>query len=132
MKKSSVLILCTISVLLIAAIFFVGSSKKTPSMSIADGANVHMEGSTQIIEIKAEGGYFPERSVAKAGIPTVLRFSTGGAFDCSSSIRIPSLNMSKILPRNGSEDIALGTPEVGPLQGMCGMGMYPFSIEFKS
>ena len=129
MKKSSLIILFSIAGIVVLSLFFIGP-KKTPQMSV-DGQNVHMENGTQIIEIKAGGGYAPARSIAKAGIPTVLRFTTNGAFDCSSSIRIPSLNMSKILPQNGTDDIELGAPKAGPLQGMCGMGMYPFSIDFQ-
>ena len=130
MKKLPLIILFTATGLLVLSLFFIGP-KKEPQMSIAPGANVHLEKGIQVIEIKAGGGYTPAKSVAKAGIPTVLRFTTGGSFDCSASIRIPSLNVSKILPQNGTEDLAIGTPEVGPLQGMCGMGMYPFSVTFE-
>lgn len=129
MKKSSVIILFCVSGLLLLSLFFVGE-KKTPQMSVA-GSNVHMENGTQIIEITASGGYTPERSVAKAGLPTVVRFKNGGSFDCSSSVRIPSLNISKVLSQKGTTDIPLGTPSAGPLQGMCGMGMYPFEIIFE-
>lgn len=96
------------------------------------GNNVTMVDGVQIIEITAKGGYQPRVSVAKAGVPTTIRFTTKGTFDCSSSIRIPSLNISKILPSNGSTDISLGTSEAGTLKGSCGMGMYPFEIQFQS
>lgn len=129
MKKSSLIILFSLAGFLVVSLFFIGP-KKTPQYSVA-GENVHIENGLQIVEIRAGGGYLPEKSVAKAGIPTVLRFTTTGSFDCSSSVRIPSLNMSKILPQSGTDDIALGIPSAGPLQGMCGMGMYPFSIDFQ-
>ncbi len=86
---------------------------------------------TQIIEITAKGGYTPRKSVAKAGIPTVLRFNTNGTFDCSSSVRIPSMNITKFLPQSGSTDIDLGVQPVGTLTGTCGMGMYSFEIQFQ-
>ena len=130
MKQSTLVIIFSVIGIIILSLFFVGP-KKAPQMSIAPGANVHLEGGKQIIEIKAGGGYAPEKSTAKAGIPTVLRFTTSGSFDCSSSVRIPSLDLSKILPQTGTEDVDLGAPKTGPLQGMCGMGMYPFSIEFQ-
>ena len=94
--------------------------------------NVTVVNGKQIIEITAKGGYSPERSVAKAGLPTILRFNTKGTFDCSSSVRIPSMNISRSLPPSGVTDIDLGSPKVATLRGTCGMGMYPFEIDFQS
>ncbi len=96
------------------------------------GNNVTIVDGVQIIEIRAKGGYQPRVSVAQAGIPTILRFNTKGTFDCSSAVRIPSLDIEKILPPSGATDITLGEQETGTLQGTCGMGMYPFEIEFQS
>ena len=94
--------------------------------------NVSVVDGKQIINIHVKGGYQPTKSVAKIGIPTVLRFETGGTFDCSASIRIPSMNIGKILPPSGTTDIDLGTPEITTLQGTCGMGMYPFEVDFQN
>ena len=74
----------------------------------------------------------PRKSVAKAGIPTIIRFNTSGTFDCSSSVRIPKMNISRSLPQSGVTDVDIGSQQVSTLKGMCGMGMYPFEIEFKS
>jgi plastocyanin domain-containing protein len=98
----------------------------------ASANNVSIVDGKQIIEIRAKGGYSPRKSMAKAGTPTILRFSTGGTFDCSSSVRIPSMNISKILPSSGSTDIYIGDSKPGILQGSCGMGMYPFEVEFQN
>ena len=95
------------------------------------GNGVTVVDGIQIITLHAKGGYSPRVSIARAGIPTILRISTSGTFDCSSSVRIPSLNISKILPNTGSTDIDLGTPPAGSLQGTCSMGMYPFEIQFN-
>ena len=100
-----------------------GDQNKGNNVSIIDGK--------QIIDIRAKGGYQPTKSLAKAGVPTVLRFDTAGTFDCSSSVRIPSMNISKILPQTGSTDIDIGVQVAGLFQGTCGMGMYPFEIEFQ-
>jgi sulfite exporter TauE/SafE/copper chaperone CopZ len=94
--------------------------------------NVTIENGKQIVEIKARGGYTPRTSVAKSGLPTILRFNTSNTFDCSSSVRIPSLNISKSLPSSGLTDIELPNSSVGTLRGTCGMGMYPFEIDFQS
>lgn len=93
--------------------------------------NVSIVDGKQIIEIKAKGGYQPRKSVAKAGIPTILRFDTNGTFDCSSSVRIPSMDISKSLPLSGTTDIDIGSQKVATLQGTCGMGMYPFEVDFQ-
>jgi plastocyanin domain-containing protein len=93
--------------------------------------NVTMVDGKQVIDLTAKGGYSPMESVAKAGVPTVLRVSTKGTFDCSSGIRIPSMGISKNLPQTGVTEIDLGSPQLGTLQGTCGMGMYPFEIEFR-
>ena len=93
--------------------------------------NVSVVDGKQIIEIRAKGGYSPRKSVAKADMPTVLRFTTDGTFDCSSAVTIPSIGVSKNLPPSGSTDIELAHPAVGVLEGTCGMGMYPFEIDFR-
>ena len=93
--------------------------------------NVTVVDGTQIIEIRAKGGFAPRKSIAKAGMPTILRFQTNGTFDCSSVVRIPSMDIGKNLPLSGVTDIALHNPELGILEGSCGMGMYPFEIEFQ-
>ncbi|MEK7586649.1 MAG: hypothetical protein AAB453_02145 [Patescibacteria group bacterium] len=93
--------------------------------------NVKMENGVQIVELKAKGGYLPRRSLATAGLPTIIRFDTNGTFDCSSAVRIPSLNLSKNLVASGTTDLDVGTPQVGVLKGTCSMGMYPFEVNFK-
>lgn len=97
-----------------------------------NSSNVSMADGKQIIEIEVKGGYRPGKSVAKAEVPTIIRFKTNGTFDCSSSIIIPSLNVSQTLPQTGATDINAGTSTVGVLQGTCGMGMYRFEVEFRS
>lgn len=93
--------------------------------------NVSIIDGKQIIEINARGGYQPRKSIAKVGIPTIIRFNTEGTFDCSSVVRIPSMNISKSLPQTGVIDIDIGINKLGTLQGSCGMGMYPFEVEFR-
>ncbi len=97
--------------------------------SSTSGSNVSVVDGTQIITLSAKGGYQPKRSVAVAGLPTILRVNTNGTFDCSSALRIPSLKVSENLPMNGTTDIKLGTLSAGTIPGNCGMGMYPFEIQ---
>ena len=100
-----------------------GPSQLANNVSVVDGK--------QIVEIHAKGGYQPRKSVGKAGLPTVLRFDTSGTFDCSSSVRLPSLGISKSLPQTGETDIDIGIAKSGTFQGTCGMGMYPFEVDFR-
>ena len=93
--------------------------------------NVSIVDGKQIIQIKAKNGFSPVHSFAKAGISTIVRVDTNGTFDCSSVMRIPSLNISKNLPMSGTTDVDLGIQNAGTLEGTCGMGMYPFDIKFE-
>ncbi|MBP9818586.1 MAG: cupredoxin domain-containing protein [Candidatus Pacebacteria bacterium] len=120
-----------VAVVLIGGAFMLTRSGGNTAQ-VANANNVTVVDGKQIIEISAKGGYQPRKSIAKAGIPTIIRFNTKGTFDCSSSVRIPSMGISKSLPQTGSTDIDIGSGKLGTLQGSCGMGMYPFEVEFQS
>ena len=120
-----------IAVVLIGGAFMLTKGNDS-SPNEANANNVTVVDGKQIIEIKAKGGYQPQKSIAKAGLPTILRFNTSGTFDCSSSVRIPNLNISKNLPQSGSTDIDIGVQQVSTFQVTCGMGMYPFEIDFQN
>lgn len=110
------------------------TDNETEDTAAADTAlsnNVSMENGVQIVNLRAKGGYSPQNTVAKAGVPTVLRFITSGTFDCSLAVRIPSINYSKTLPQTGITDIDIGTQSAGPFVGTCSMGMYPFRVDFR-
>ena len=128
--KTTIISIVVVVVLIGGA--FMLSKVNNSSSNEASVNNVTIVDGKQIIEIKAKGGYQPQKSVAKAGIPTILRFNTSGTFDCSSSVRIPSLNIGKNLPQSGSTDIDIGVEPVSTFQGTCGMGMYPFEIDFQN
>ncbi|MBP6942756.1 MAG: cupredoxin domain-containing protein [Candidatus Buchananbacteria bacterium] len=118
------------AVLLGGAVVFLNKSvnQKAPE---AAASNVTVVDGKQIIEITAKGGYLPRQTMAKADLPTILRFNTKGTFDCSSVVRIPSMDISKNLPASGVTDIDIGSQKVATLQGTCGMGMYPFEVTFN-
>jgi len=123
-----------VAVILIGGAFILTKGNSEPQSNTQQVAanNVTVVDGKQIITINAKGGYQPRKSIAKAGMPTIIRFDTNGTFDCSSSVRIPSMNISKVLPQTGSTDIDVGSQQVATLQGTCGMGMYPFEVEFQS
>ena len=93
--------------------------------------NVSVVNGKQIIGIRAKGGYQPRKSVAQAGLPTILRFDTNGTFDCSSSVRIPSLGISQILSQSGATDIDLGLPQAGTLKGCAAWACTDSSLNLK-
>ena len=130
--KSTVVAIVLAGAIIGGAIVF---SSKGGASQVADSPgsvdNVSIVDGKQIIGIRAKGGYSPKRTTAKAGMPTVLRFNTDGTFDCSSSVRIPSMGFNKILPASGATEVDLGSPQVATLQGVCGMGMYSFQIDFQ-
>lgn len=129
--KSMIVVLSLISVVSMVGIIFVLSGGRSGDESALID-NVSIVDGKQIIEIRAKGGYLPRKTIAKAGLPTVLRFETTGTFDCSSAMRIPSLGISKNLPALGATNIDIASPTEGLLQGTCIMGMYQFEIDFRN
>lgn len=124
-----IIVTLAVAVTLISGTFFVMRGRFN---AVRRGENnVTLVDGKQIIEIRAKGGYTPSSTIAQANVPTILRFITSGTFDCSSAVRIPALGISKNLPFSGTTDIEVGSNPVGTLQGTCGMGMYPFEINFK-
>lgn len=127
------LIVITLALAIGLGIVFLGGSKSDTNISVNQPVNnVEIRDGVQYITISAKGGYSPQFSTAKAGIPTKLIMKTGGTFDCSASLAIKSIGYQKILSQNGEEVIDIGTPKAGePLRGVCSMGMYNFSINFN-
>ena len=131
MNKTALSILTLGLVVTLFIIFGWGSKINKQNDSALALQNVEVRNGIQYITVNARGGYSPRVSTAKAGIPSKLIMKTSGTFDCSSSLVINSLDYRKILPQNGETEIDLGVPKVGePLQGVCGMGMYSFEINF--
>jgi plastocyanin domain-containing protein len=128
--KSIIASIILAGLVIAGAIVYAGGGFSKSDNNVPEN-NVTLQDGKQFVEIRARGGYLPRVSTAKAGLPTVLRIDTNGTYDCSASIRIPSLNVLKTLPPTGTTDIELGTSTPGILQGMCGMGMYPFEIDFQ-
>ena len=133
------------SSLLIADVRLSTSSPKTPTMNFPAGytppatpsgqaeENSVIKDGIQYVTITARGGYSPRVSNAKGGIPTKLVIKTNGTYDCSAALIIRSLSFQKMLPNTGETIVDAGTPKSGDvIKGVCGMGMYNFSINFQS
>ena len=94
--------------------------------------NVTVVEGKQIIEIRAKGGYSPRVTAARADMPSIIKVATSGTFDCSAALIIPSLGYRSNLSPSGIAEIEVPPQKVGTkLKGLCAMGMYNFSINFK-
>ncbi len=141
MKNKLPLIIITIGLIIALGFIFIGGKKESDDKNAKTNNdnentgqvlnNVEIKDGIQYVTISAKGGYLPRISTAKAGIPTKLLVETNGTYDCSAALRINSIGFQKILKNTGEEVIDLGTPKVGPLQGICGMGMYSFNVNFE-
>lgn len=122
----------TLALVIGIGIVFFGGSKSDNNGKGEITQNIEIKEGIQYVTVNAKGGYFPKVSTAKAGIPTKLIVKTNGTYDCSASLVIRSVGFQKILAQTGEEIIDLGAPEAGKsLQGLCGMGMYSFVVNFK-
>lgn len=132
MNKTASIILTLALVVSLGIVFLGGSKSNTQTASTGSTQNIEIRDGVQYITIDAKAGYSPKISTAKVGIPTKLVVKTNGTYDCSASLAIRSIGYQKILPQTGEETIDIGTPKAGqPLQGVCGMGMYNFLINFS-
>jgi plastocyanin domain-containing protein len=129
--KISAFGLLSVGILIVLALTISGGGSTPLTLEAFPVNNVSIVDGKQLVVIRARGGYRPEKSIARAGIPTVLRFETNGTFDCSSSVRIPSMDISKNLPPTGVTDVDIGASQLGVLGVTCGMGMYSFEVDFR-
>jgi plastocyanin domain-containing protein len=136
MKNKIPIIIITVGLIIGIGIIFVGGAKgnntnATNNTSVSSTQNIEIKDGIQYITVNAKGGYSPRVTTAKARIPTKLIMKTDGTYDCSASLRIGSVGFQKVLQNTGEETIDLGTPQSGPIRGVCGMGMYSFVINFE-
>jgi plastocyanin domain-containing protein len=124
----------TVSIILILGLVIAFSIifSSGPNSTGSAGGVVVKDG-VQYITIGAKGGYYPRITEAKAGLPTKLIVKTDGTYDCSASLVIRSVGFQKILPQTGETEIDVGIKKAGEtIQGVCGMGMYSFEVNFQS
>jgi|SRR3989338_144336 len=122
--NKTVSVVITLGLVVALGIIFSSGNTVTQSVEIKNGV--------QYITIDAKSGYSPKITEAKGGIPTKLVVKTNGTYDCSASLVIRSVGYQQILPQTGETEIDLGVRKAGePLQGVCGMGMYSFIINFS-
>ncbi len=133
--KNIIAISVTVIAVIGVVVFFLtkgrsdGSTKQAEIPSASNA--VTTENDTQYIHITAKGGYTPRNVTAKADVKTVIRITSAGAFDCSSSVVIPDLNFETYVQPQQTVEIPVPLEKTtGSLQGLCSMGMYNFAINF--
>ncbi len=133
MKKNMIMSIVVSLGLIGGTLYFISEKPSAPRVSgVAGITPIEVRNGFQYITILAKGGYSPRSTEAKGGIPTKLVVKTDNTYDCSLSLVIRSIGFQNILPSNGEEVIDLGTPKAGEkIQGVCGMGMYYFEINFN-
>jgi len=133
MNKTVSIIITLSLIVALGIIFSGGNSKSKDNINITESIkDTEIKNGVQYVTINAKDGYSPRVVNAKAGIPTKLVVKTNGTYDCSASLVIHSIGYQKILPQTGETEIDLGIPKAGvPFQGVCGMGMYSFVINFS-
>jgi sulfite exporter TauE/SafE/copper chaperone CopZ len=82
-----------------------------------------LNGSVQEVSMKVTTrGYEPSNLTITAGVPVRWKVDGSGALGCTSTLTIPSLNISKTLS-SGENIIEFTAPQRGQLAFMCSMGM---------
>jgi plastocyanin domain-containing protein len=132
-KITPIIIIIALTIgIVIGIVFFGGESKESNSTTNTQTVqNIEKRDDIQYVTINAKGGYSPKVSNAEANIKTKLIVRTSDTYDCSAALIIRSIGYQKTLSQTGQEVIDLGTPQIGTLQGICSMGMYNFSVNFR-
>lgn len=113
-------------------ISLVQQSDVKKEIEVKDGNNVSVENGVQFVSVIVKDGYSPKKTIAQGGLPTIFSMKTDRTYDCSTSLVIKALNVKRVLPSTDVTFIDAGVPKSGDqIQGVCSMGMYSFSVEFK-
>jgi hypothetical protein len=100
----------------------------TRSDSAGQGPTL-VNGIQEIEIIVTNSGYKSNTKVIKLGVPVKLKMISKNVQSCARSFLIPSLNINKLLPSNGTEIIEFTPKNIGLLTFSCSMGMYTGSFE---
>ncbi|SRR5260221_11941847 len=131
-NNNSAAIFIIISVVIVVGFIFLIAKSSNQSVNKETTTQAVLSQGTQVIEMTAKAGFNPSFITAKSNNDTTLQVKTNNTFDCSSSIRIPSLGISKTLPSSGTTDILIAAQAPGTIiDGTCSMGMYHFQLKFE-
>jgi sulfite exporter TauE/SafE len=83
----------------------------------------------QVVTITVRNnGYQADATTLKVNTPVKIKLVTNNTFSCARSFTIPAMNISKILPTTGTEEISFTPTRTGRLNYTCSMGMYSGSF----
>lgn len=124
------------AIVLLGFAFLISTSNTQSENSDATSGKVDsaitIENGTQILNLTAKGGYFPQVIKAKADQASILRVKTTNTYDCSLALVIPKLGVRKSLPISGVTDFEISPqPKGSVIEGMCSMNMYRFRLAFN-
>lgn len=132
MQKGTIISIIISIALIGGTLYFVSDRSVSTNGEAVQSQNVEIRDGVQYVTVTAKGGYSPRVMEIKGGLPTKLVVKTDGTYDCSASLVVRSVGFQKILQPTGEEIIDLGTPKSGEkVQGVCGMGMYNFVVNFS-
>lgn len=88
---------------------------------------------SDVLEIVAgDFGYTPNRLRAPANTTVTLNLITQGTYSCSRAFVIPALDVTALLPAEGTETLEIPPQKAGTkLRFACSMGMYTGEITFQ-
>lgn len=96
--------------------FFFGPRARATATLSASGA--------QELSVTVQGGYSPDRLVAKRGIPLRIKFTRKESSSCSERVVFGDFDISKALPENETTVVEFTPDRTGEFTFTCGMGMY--------
>lgn len=91
---------------------------------------VKMENGVQVVDIAvAPTSYNPNYFQVRQDEPVRLNLQSSGGFGCTSQFRIPTLGISKNIPRAGAAQVEFTPSMKGKIVFTCSMGMYSGIME---
>ncbi len=104
--------------------------RDTPALEPSAPASA--QAATELTLEARNNGYFPDRLVARAGVPVTLNVVTDNTQSCSRGFVIPDLNVETVLPATGTVPIQIPPQKAGAqIFFSCSMGMYTGVITFQ-
>jgi plastocyanin domain-containing protein len=88
-----------------------------------------VEGDRQVVEVEVDGGYWPSRITAQAGLPLRIQFHRLDADACTERVVFSHPRLGRTLEANATTGVDLPPQSSGEIRFTCGMGRYHGRIE---
>lgn len=108
--------------------FYKAATTNADTLGTGTQASV-TQGKQKVTIAVSSHSYESNVSTLKAGVPVELTLNTKNAQGCIRAFTIPSLNLTKILPENGTTVVEFTPTASGKLAYSCNMGMYSGSFD---